>query len=95
MIPGNHDDRGHLRDAFGTQGAKSMAGFVQYVVDEWPVRLIALDTNIPGHHAGALCAERLRWLEERLSRGPRTSYHNLPASPPIPYRSAGLRSEGV
>ena len=55
VIPGNHDDRGHLRDAFGTQGAKSMAGFVQYVVDEWPVRLIALDTNIPGHHAGALC----------------------------------------
>jgi 3',5'-cyclic AMP phosphodiesterase CpdA len=44
-----------------------MAGFVQYVVDDWPVRLIALDTNIPGHHAGALCAARLRWLEERLS----------------------------
>jgi 3',5'-cyclic-AMP phosphodiesterase len=70
VIPGNHDDRVHLREVFGTQGAKPMAGFVQYVVDEGPVRLIALDTNVPGHHAGYLCAERLRWLEERLSEAP-------------------------
>jgi hypothetical protein len=36
VIPGNHDDRVHLRDVFGTQGAKPMAGFVQYVVDAGP-----------------------------------------------------------
>lgn len=84
VIPGNHDDRGHLRDAFGTQGAKSMAGFVQYVVDEWPVRLIALDTNIPGHHAGALCAERLRWLEERLSEAPARPTIIILHHPPFP-----------
>jgi 3',5'-cyclic-AMP phosphodiesterase len=70
VIPGNHDDRVHLREVFGIQGAKPMAGFVQYVVDEGPVRLIALDTNVPGHHAGYLCAERLRWLEGRLSEAP-------------------------
>ncbi len=70
VIPGNHDDRVHLREVFGTQGVKPMADFVQYVVDEWPVRLIALDTNVPGHHAGYLCAERLRWLEERLAEAP-------------------------
>jgi Icc protein len=70
VIPGNHDDRGHLREIFGTQGTKPMVGFVQYVVDEWPVRLIALDTNVPGHHEGHLCAERLRWLEERLAEAP-------------------------
>jgi 3',5'-cyclic-AMP phosphodiesterase len=27
--------------------------------------------------------------------GPRTSYRNFPAAPPIPHGSAGLRSEGV
>jgi Icc protein len=84
VIPGNHDDRVHLRDVFGTQGAKPMAGFVQYVVDEWPVRLIALDTNIPGHHAGALCAERLRWLEERLSEAPTRPTVIFLHHPPFP-----------
>jgi hypothetical protein len=32
--------------------------------------LIALDTNVPGHHAEYLCAERLRWLEDRLVEAP-------------------------
>jgi hypothetical protein len=40
------------------------------VVDEWPVRLIALDTHIPGQGAGRLCAERLSWLEQRLAEAP-------------------------
>lgn len=70
VIPGNHDDRGRLREVFGTQGAMPMGDFVQYVVDEWPVRLIALDTNVPGHHEGYLCAERLRWLADRLAEAP-------------------------
>jgi 3',5'-cyclic-AMP phosphodiesterase len=84
VIPGNHDDRVHLREVFGTQGAKPMAGFVQYVVDEWPVRLIALDTNIPGHHAGHLCAERLRWLEERLAEAPARPTVIFLHHPPFP-----------
>jgi len=70
VIPGNHDHRDHLREAFGVQGTKAMADFIQYVIDEWPVRLIALDTNVPGHNEGHLCAERLRWLEERLAEAP-------------------------
>jgi len=70
LIPGNHDDRVHMRKVFGTQGLKPMASFVQYVVDEWPVRLLALDTNVPGHPEGYLCPERLRWLEDRLAEAP-------------------------
>ena len=70
VVPGNHDDRGHLREMFGPQGAASLPGFVQYVVDEWPVRLIALDTNVPGQGVGQLCAERLGWLEQRLAEAP-------------------------
>jgi 3',5'-cyclic-AMP phosphodiesterase len=67
IVPGNHDNRIHLQQVFGTQGVKSLEGFVQYVVDEYPVRLIALDTNVPGRNEGLLCAERLRWLDERLA----------------------------
>jgi 3',5'-cyclic-AMP phosphodiesterase len=84
VIPGNHDNRVHLRDVFGTQGTKPMAGFVQYVVDEWPVRLIALDTNIPGQPGGYLCAERLRWLEERLAEAPARPTVIFLHHPPFP-----------
>jgi len=70
VIPGNHDDRVLLRQVFGTQGAQHMDDFIQYVVDAGPVRLVALDTNVPGRPGGHLCPERLRWLEERLAEAP-------------------------
>jgi 3',5'-cyclic AMP phosphodiesterase CpdA len=69
-VPGNHDDRQRLREAFGAQGTRPMAEFVQYVVEDWPVRLIGLDTNVPGEPGGRLCAERLGWLADRLAEQP-------------------------
>ena len=70
VIPGNHDDRVHMRRMFGSQGTRALEGFVQYVVEEGAVRLIALDTHVPGHDGGYLCPERLRWLEARLAEAP-------------------------
>jgi 3',5'-cyclic-AMP phosphodiesterase len=70
VIPGNHDDRGQLLALFGPQGATPLPGFVQYVVDDWPVRLIALDTLVPQRDEGYLCAQRLAWLEARLAEAP-------------------------
>lgn len=67
VIPGNHDDRARMRDISGPQGSQAMDGFVQYVVDAGPLRLIALDTNIPGGPGGKLFARRLDCLEARLS----------------------------
>ncbi len=69
-IPGNHDDRGALRAAFGPQGANEMEDFVQFVVDDSPLRLVALDTTIPGENGGTLCAARLAWLDARLAEAP-------------------------
>ena len=66
VIPGNHDDRGVMREVFGPQGTRSMERFIQYVVEGGPVRMIALDSHVPGRATGFLCAERLGWLEERL-----------------------------
>lgn len=70
IIPGNHDDRVQLLEQFGTQGSAPLAGFAQYVVDAGPLRLIGLDTNVPGKGEGFLCAERLGWLEQRLAEAP-------------------------
>ena len=70
-IPGNHDERGALRAAFADQHyLRQEAEFVQYVVEDYPLRLIGLDTVIPGEQGGELCAKRLAWLDEQLARAP-------------------------
>jgi 3',5'-cyclic AMP phosphodiesterase CpdA len=70
VVPGNHDDRDNLARAVGEQGESPLDGFVQYVVGAWPVRLIALDTHVPGQGGGLLCERRLAWLDERLGEQP-------------------------
>lgn len=67
LIPGNHDDRDSLRTAFPEHSYLPTSGFLQYVVEELPVRLIALDTLVVGKSHGELCTTRLDWLEARLA----------------------------
>jgi Icc protein len=67
VIPGNHDAREPLRAAFADKGYFPASGFLQYAVEGWPVRLIALDTLVEGKGHGELCAERLAWLKARLA----------------------------
>jgi 3',5'-cyclic-AMP phosphodiesterase len=67
VIPGNHDDRASLRESFGSQGVEPLDGFVQFVVDGHPVRLIALDTSLPGRDEGGLSTAQLDWLDARLA----------------------------
>lgn len=68
VIPGNHDDRAALRRAFELPGEG--ADPVQYAAELGPLRLLALDSTLPGSDAGALDSGRLRWLEAELSRAP-------------------------
>lgn len=70
VIPGNHDDRTRMLEFFGEQGSQPLADFVQYVIDDWPLRLIALDTHVPGLSEGYLGVRRLEWLEQRLNEAP-------------------------
>jgi 3',5'-cyclic AMP phosphodiesterase CpdA len=70
VVPGNHDDRGCLRAAFRDRAYLPRAGFIQYAIDTHPVRLIALDTVVPGRPWGHLCDERLAWLTARLAEAP-------------------------
>jgi 3',5'-cyclic AMP phosphodiesterase CpdA len=71
LLPGNHDDRTALRQAFAGAGRLPRAGeFLHYVVEELPVRLIALDSQVPGETGGALCPARLDWLSARLDEAP-------------------------
>jgi len=72
VIPGNHDRRDALMTAFADTSYMPRAGspFVHYAVDDFPIRLIGLDTTVPEHHHGEMCAERLRWLDDTLRAAP-------------------------
>ena len=48
-------------------GVTSHPRFVQYAIEDYPLRLVALDTHIPKSSAGELCEERLAWLEKTLA----------------------------
>jgi 3',5'-cyclic AMP phosphodiesterase CpdA len=70
MVPGNHDRRETFRAAFPDHPAMAgEPGFVQFVVDDHPVRLVGLDTVVPGASEGALCDDRLAFLEDALAVG--------------------------
>jgi 3',5'-cyclic AMP phosphodiesterase CpdA len=67
LLVGNHDDRTALRHAFNDRDELHAGGeFVQYAADIGPLRLIALDSIMPGESAGDLCDARLAWLETQL-----------------------------
>lgn len=70
VIPGNHDEREAMRRAFSDGRYLPQEGFLQYTVEDWPVRLIGLDTLIPGEHGGRLCEARMQWLAARLIEAP-------------------------
>jgi 3',5'-cyclic AMP phosphodiesterase CpdA len=71
LIPGNHDDRAALVEAFRDHSYLPMkAPFLHYVVEGYPLRLVALDTLVPGQVGGLLCEERLAWLQARLGEAP-------------------------
>ena len=71
LIPGNRDDRTNLRAAFADAGYLPGNGaFLHYAIEDLPVRLLALDTLREGAKSGEMCAERLSWLDDRLTEAP-------------------------
>ncbi len=64
-LMGNHDSREELLKAFPDTPTND--GFVQYVIEQDGLLIIALDTMEPGRHGGAFCEKRRDWLKSVLS----------------------------
>jgi 3',5'-cyclic AMP phosphodiesterase CpdA len=71
LIPGNHDRRDVMRACLGDRHPylTQDPDFLHYVIDEFPVRLIALDTVVGGETGGTICAAREAWLARVLAQG--------------------------
>ncbi|MGD9735538.1 MAG: metallophosphoesterase [Solirubrobacterales bacterium] len=85
-LPGNHDARALLREAFelGGEGEER----VDYAAELGALRLVALDSTLPGRVEGGLDAGALAWLEAELAAAPRLStvlaMHHPPLATGIP-----------
>ncbi|HET9198055.1 MAG TPA: phosphodiesterase [Solirubrobacterales bacterium] len=86
VLPGNHDDRARLREAFGLPGAGGEP--INYSVRVGDLRLVALDSIVPGQDPGDFPPERLRWLDDELATEPEAptllALHHPPLATGIP-----------
>ena len=85
-VMGNHDDRQAFGDILMGQAASMEPHDRVY----WwrGLRLIALDTSVPGFHHGQLTAKQLDWLREQLDTpaelGTLIAMHHPPLPAPAP-----------
>ncbi|MDY0768499.1 MULTISPECIES: phosphodiesterase [Serratia] len=70
-IPGNHDDRATFRNAFGDcPWLPAQGEFLNWTIDDFPLRLIGLDSTVPGYSWGEICESRAEWLRDTLAEQP-------------------------
>ena len=65
---GNHDSREPFLNQFPEVG--SAGGFIQYSIEDYPLRILVLDTLEVGRHGGGFCETRAAWLRARLAEQP-------------------------
>jgi 3',5'-cyclic AMP phosphodiesterase CpdA len=84
---GNHDGRKAFFAVFPE--LVPVDGFLQYAIEDHPVRILVLDTLEEGRHGGAFCERRATWLRRRLREAPDRPtlivLHHPPISTGIPW----------
>ena len=70
LMPGNHDARGALRAGFPDHRYLGTDGHIQYAIEEFPLRILALDSLVDEQGGGRLGAAQLDWLDRRLAEQP-------------------------
>lgn len=70
-MPGNHDDRTELRARFADVLPPGDAGTtIDHVLDVGPLRLVFVDTLVPGRIGGAIREAQVAWLDGVLDEAP-------------------------
>jgi 3',5'-cyclic AMP phosphodiesterase CpdA len=88
---GNHDVRRNFAQVFPEVGFAG--GFLQYVLETEPLRVIVLDTLEEGRHGGAFCDRRAAWLRERLNEAPERRTLIVQHHPPVEVGIAWMNTD--
>ncbi len=71
LIPGNRDDNETMRAAFNDKTYLPESGdFLHYTIEDYSLRLVALDSTSSGERKGVFSPERQAWLVAVLSEQP-------------------------
>jgi 3',5'-cyclic AMP phosphodiesterase CpdA len=65
-LPGNHDDRATMREVLGLGDPEAGGAPLDYTVDLGPLRLIVVDSTIPGEDRGGFEPGQLERLDAQL-----------------------------
>lgn len=83
-LPGNHDDRTELRSRFADVLPAGDADTpIDHVLDLGGLRLVFVDTQVPGSIAGAIRPEQVAWLDGVLAAAPDRSTVVFQHHPPF------------
>jgi 3',5'-cyclic-AMP phosphodiesterase len=78
IVPGNHDHKESLRKAFPEHNylhrclEERGVNYICFTLENFPLRLIGLDTVTPGEHGGGFGPKRRAWLTRSLAARPET-----------------------
>lgn len=68
LVPGNRDDKNEMRVAFGDYAYMSGTGeFLHYVIEDYDIRLVGIDSTLAGERKGRFCERRQVWLDRTLT----------------------------
>lgn len=70
LVPGNHDSREHIREFFPDHAYLPKSGVLSYAIDNFPLRIVALDQICPGETGGVFTPEHAMWLDQVLAAAP-------------------------
>lgn len=68
LMMGNHDIRTNLKENIINKKLIDKNGYLNFVINNFSLRIICLDTVIEGSTEGELTAASLDWLEEELKK---------------------------
>lgn len=68
VLPGNKDDRATMREAFDLPGEADAP--IDYAADLGALRLVVVDSTIPGEDRGDFTPAQLAWLDATLASAP-------------------------
>ncbi|KAA6433082.1 hypothetical protein FQ330_09035 [Agrococcus sediminis] len=86
---GNHDERTAMRAALGMRGAPRDP--IDSVTEVAGLRIVALDTSLPGWHHGGFDEGQAEWLAAALGDPPALGSVLVMHHPSLPYRSRLMR----